>query len=377
MHHRLARAVVGVALLASTLIATGSSPAHADHNATHIGPTDLANAGVDSIVASPNYANDHTVFVFADVISNGETSVGPINVFYPECAVYCPTVFKSTDSGHTWTALPTVGIPDFGGNILLPPSYPDDNRIFVGTNTALYVSTDGGSTFDVASPNRAYEAAMSPGFSSGDPWILLSGGHLAYNGTTGATVPRVPLYTGNDVWAMPAYPPDYPATGETMVAADNGGVFGVNVTMQLHVCSTLPTCTVRWTAPTIGDVDMAFSPAYATDGTMFIMVKPLLYKSTDRGNSFTQVAGPIAGQEVIKMTYDPSGRLYAAVVGNDSNDGLFRSTDAGATWTRLLNWPSSSGGIWHVLALSDRIIASTLYGILCSTDDGATWASTC
>ncbi|MDQ3757857.1 MAG: sigma-70 family RNA polymerase sigma factor, partial [Actinomycetota bacterium] len=103
---------------------------------------------------SPSYSQDHTVFASGQARDCTAPTGG------------CPTLFKSTDGGTTWSALPAKEFP--GGPVLLPPAYPRDGRIFAGN---LSVSEDGGATFRTIGLVRG-APAMSPLFSDGDPRIL-------------------------------------------------------------------------------------------------------------------------------------------------------------------------------------------------------------
>jgi len=74
------------------------------------------------------------------------------------CATRCPVLFRSTDAGVSWKRLPAVGF--VGGTIMLPPSYPADDRIFIAGPNALQVSNDGGRSFTDLTPLGGF-AAMS------------------------------------------------------------------------------------------------------------------------------------------------------------------------------------------------------------------------
>src|SRR5437868_5818453 len=74
----------------------------------------------------------------------------------PPWSVYPPSngpgggLFKSTDSGHTWTQITGHGFPDFVGHVGIDISRADHNRIYccVDTNDpktgGVYRSDDGG-----------------------------------------------------------------------------------------------------------------------------------------------------------------------------------------------------------------------------------------
>ena len=74
-----------------------------------------------------------------------------------------------------------------------------------------------------------------------------------------------------------------------------------------------------------------------------------IYKSTDAGKTW-QHLGLRDGQQIPALVVDPhdATRLYAAVLGHpygpNEERGIFRSTDGGATWTKVLYKDAKTGG---------------------------------
>lgn len=102
-----------------------------------------------------------------------------------------------------------------------------------------------------------------------------------------------------------------------------------------------------------------------------------LYRSTDGGASWTQVAG-LVGTSVHDIEFAPDGTAYLGTV-----DGVRRSIDGGATWTDLplgigLNDqvfevtldPSDPSRIW--VGVADALGSQT-QNVLLSTNGGASW----
>ena len=81
----------------------------------------------------------------------------------------------------------------------------------------------------------------------------------------------------------------------------------------------------------------------------FVATQNGLYRSTDSDQSWSLVGGglPTTGvQDVIFARFDPTGRtLFVSVLGNTGQNanlnGVWRSTDRGATWTLLPGWPNA------------------------------------
>jgi photosystem II stability/assembly factor-like uncharacterized protein len=110
-----------------------------------------------------------------------------------------------------------------------------------------------------------------------------------------------------------------------------------------------------------------------------------VYVSTDNGDSWTQAASTglagVSGADVTNLAATPSrvGVLFAET----SFAGVFRSTDSGATFTKLE--PGGSGTRYAALAL-DPSNAQTIFvsanetqggpgGLFKSTDDGQSWSA--
>jgi photosystem II stability/assembly factor-like uncharacterized protein len=122
-----------------------------------------------------------------------------------------------------------------------------------------------------------------------------------------------------------------------------------------------------------------------------------IYKSTDAGKTWTHL-GLRDGQQIPQIAIDPNDpqRLFVAVLGHpygpNAERGIFRSTDGGATFTKVLYHDENSGGYNVVIDPGDpHTIYATLWaarqapweigdsferpgsGIYKSTDDGDHW----
>ena len=130
--------------------------------------------------------------------------------------------------------------------------------------------------------------------------------------------------------------------------------------------------------------DVAASPAYAADGTLFAAGQSGVYRTTDRGTSW-QVALPLpasgdhaqATHVRLSPGYATDGTVFATFVnGATWAAGLVKSTDRGETWTF-----DASQGEMRVLALSPAYLTdATLWAargdeVFKSTDGGAAWSS--
>jgi photosystem II stability/assembly factor-like uncharacterized protein len=74
-----------------------------------------------------------------------------------------------------------------------------------------------------------------------------------------------------------------------------------------------------------------------------------IYKSTDAGRTWTHL-GLRDGQQIPALAVDPRdpNRVFAAVLGHpygpNQERGIFRSTDGGATWAKVLYKDENTGG---------------------------------
>ena len=122
-----------------------------------------------------------------------------------------------------------------------------------------------------------------------------------------------------------------------------------------------------------------------------------IYKSTDAGNTWTHL-GLRDGQQIPALVVDPHdpNRLFAAVLGHpfgaNEQRGIFRSTDGGKTWERVLYKNENTGGsdiemdpanpdvlyagLWESREgpwEDNNSYSGTDGGLFKSTDGGSTW----
>ena len=122
-----------------------------------------------------------------------------------------------------------------------------------------------------------------------------------------------------------------------------------------------------------------------------------IYKSTDAGKSWTHL-GLRDGQQIPALVVDPRdpNKLFAAVLGHpygpNEERGIYRSTDGGSTWQKVLYKDENTGGsdieidpsnpdvlyasLWEMREgpwEDNNQFQGTGGGLFKSTDDGSTW----
>ena len=282
-------------------------------------------------------------------------------------------VWASTDQGGTWG--------DISGNLPNVPVHTlaidptTSSTLYVGTETGVYSTTNGGSTW---SP---FNAGM-PLYAPTDELVIQNDTKALFAFTHGRGVfSTLPSIASSPGWTLQT---SGIATGLLSVkavsqsvgwTAGNGGI----VLMTTNGGTA-------WNSVgggTIGSADI-----YAIDAmdanTAFVTTTPsstsFIYRTTNAGGTWTQVFNQSAGfVDAIKMIDANNGIAVGDPVGGKWT--ILKTTDGGASWARIATEPSQVGGEagWtNSLAINgaSNIWFGTSSGkVYRSTDAGVTWGS--
>jgi hypothetical protein len=122
------------------------------------------------------------------------------------------------------------------------------------------------------------------------------------------------------------------------------------------------------------DSTPSWDVAFSTPTTVYVATDVGIYKSTDSGNSFTQLTtGGAPTSQCQAVTVASDGTVYAG----SRNYGIFKSVNNGLTWVQVNNGlPVGSGGaVSDVMVAPDQTVFSMVNynGIYRSKDQGTSW----
>jgi RNA polymerase sigma-70 factor (ECF subfamily) len=317
-------------------------------------------ASIHSMSHSPRFEDDGTVF-----------AVGTANCPVPPCE---PVLFRSTDAGASWARLPAEGFR--GTHLVLPPSYPADDRIFAMGPGGLQVSRDGGETFAGAGAGPALGGgalAISPAFNSGDARILIGSQSLMeYRDETRVIGPTEPVPGRGPLY--PSFSPDFARDGLVFVGGlqpDAGRWRPTVFRCEDDICSGI-------SLPAEGlTTEIRTAPDFADSRSVYAFTENQLLVSRDAGETFNLLPAGWDGA-LDDLAVAPEGRLFAVAGAREGTlSSLHRSDDGGTTWTRLVA-PLHDPGVTGVGVDGGHVVVALAGGgVACSADAGMTWASRC
>jgi photosystem II stability/assembly factor-like uncharacterized protein len=326
---------------------------------------------------------------------------------------------KSEDGGLTW--IPNNVTP------VEPPSYfvhPDHHdmgfdpanhsRIYTFCDGGVYISNNGGDTwipkntglqtyqfYAISSGNldgKVVGGSQDNGFHKTDP--NSSNGIWSRVLSSDGFVP-VHDHSNNSTWYMT----DYPSVGWTKTTNGGSSYFtvmsGITEASDFYMPLVIDpsNAQILYTASTdkiyktvdgadswsavanIADIDILAvdrvnpSLVYACTKKDYYNPNSVLYRSTDAGATWTTIASP--GNVVTDLECDPAitGTVYATRSTFAAGNQIYKSTNAGATWFNIS--PGIPGISAHALAINpwntSHLYVATDLGVYASVNGGASW----
>jgi Secretion system C-terminal sorting domain len=244
--------------------------------------------------------------------------------------------------------LPSVDGKENGGTITLvgrgPTNYGgrtravgidvrNSNIIIAGcVSGGTMRTTDGGNNWTRVSPtgqiHNVTTVAQDPRSGSQDTWYY-GGGEASGNS---ASIDGNSSFMNNGIWK----------------STDNGATW----TILSNTQSTLETFNSGFDFTHRLAVD-------PTNGNVYAAASNTIRRSTDGGATWSIVLGSFANNGFTDIIITPSGRLYAAFQGDDTNEGVWTSTTgASGSWTKIAGTISSvvTPATWNAASGYGRVV---------------------
>ena len=269
-------------------------------------------------------------------------------------------IFKSTDGGKNWV-FASFGIKNWYGMQLA--THPEDaDTVFTTTNGGVYKSTNAGKSWELIGGSDLCDDEDA-------------GGNCHYHGiVVEKEAPfKVLVGSGGDQYAKEGVGlTGSEDNGESWRNSDDGFIRDVHVSKLVID----PNNNNIFYATTQGETEYTDKVG---DGAG-------VFKSTDRGNNWTQINNGLNSLETNVLAVDPndSDVLY---LGTD-DDGIYKSINGGENWKKLI--PTASFGVGDIIVdpqNSNNVYMGTVdyfrlsesrgvlgdFGVYKSTDGGTTW----
>ncbi len=326
------------------------------------------------------------------VVAGSTTSTGfpVVNALQPAFSGGGATFYASADSGATWTPADT-GLPASVIGISPDPSSPGTMLAASGDSYSWFRTTSGGAPWTSSGdfPLSFWYHAVGAQFvrSVSHPAAV----YVCYPSSSGQTTSLLHYSAfnafgssdGGATWRLLAYPPSAPGDwlmGLAVSPADGNTILEVTFTgavfrstdggASFTQASSLPSG-MTWIYPQ--------SVAVSSDGSVYVAAGQNVYKSTDFGTTWTPANGIPDWQGMGPIAVSPSNPsvVYAGSVWASPN-GLYRTTDAGATWHQVTTpWGWFPTGASMVVAPTNPQVVYVASGnqAQVSKNGGATWSS--
>jgi len=323
---------------------------------------------------------------------------------------YVKGAFMSRNGGDSWRlANEGLTVDEVGAgnkfaplwrlhNVVFSPDFASDGTIFSATWVSIVKSTDRGASWkevDVSAPPsgedlRQFVLAVSPSYAS-DRTVFAATRHGEVfrsedRGEPG-TWTRVGGFEAGERVRSLAVSPHY-ADDRVLYAGTVEGVYVSRDGGETWHAAGPRTGTEPQGRETDPGAMIAISPAYGSDGTVFVGTNSGLFVTRDAGQSWDALVAPLTASSTIEaVAVSPNYEDDRTILVSTRELGLVRSTDAGASFHRVgtelfdanrlvadfSNPTSSPIQFSPTFAVDRTIFAYAQTDVVRSTDAGESW----
>ncbi|HOX70425.1 hypothetical protein [Dokdonella sp.] len=285
-------------------------------------------------------------------------------------------LLKSTDGGASWLPLPNQPPGLFGVSVLVA-SPADPQRLYLSDGGIVVTSGNGGATWSSLSlPTAGAGCGVVQTISPHPTNALSVFVGCRNNGVSFAADASAPVWTtwttanglssnGTDPVQASAIAvhPGFPATGTLWTGTFDGGLFRSTNggTTWSTINSGFESVNIRALAPHPVDVNPSGAVVLAGYGDSFTTTTPI-YKSSNGGTNWLTSMTGLNAEQIRSITIDPTtvdndqftsenftvyaaGRSERIPTLASKDGGIYKSTDAGNTWTTIDNGIALVNGV--------------------------------
>jgi len=290
-------------------------------------------------------------------------------------AAYGGGIYRSTDHGDTWVPASTGLRSTFnGGAIAVSPAYSQDHAVFVGMYGDLTATTRNGNAWFALQVNPQdtifpRSIAISSDFANDGTLFFTSGMHGTYPvyksvDSAASFTPIDPGFTNpRCIVVSPDYSTDrtvYAGALSGVYRSQDGGSTWEHLGMDGHGLFTID-----------------ISPNFTADGVLFVgTLDDGVFKTSDRGLTWTEANNgldePVIESLSLSPAYGTDGTLFAAA----KSRGVFKSTDGGGSWQAM----GLEGTFLRAVEVSpdfptdQTVFLGAWDGVYRSVDGGSSWS---